>query len=246
MASSSNAASGPRMTLTLSRSIASCALVFAPAGVPPVSAEISSTLRPAKALFFSFRKVRMPCSIWMPPWASGPVLTVSKPILNGAACASTMGAFNAARPTPAPASPFNTFRRCTVMVVSSSGPLPFRAILACSLTRFCAAATPRASELLSHDRRAPAIDVDGRAGDVGPRFGHEETGEVRELLGPPGTAERNILAALVHVILELDARLGGGARMLVGFDESDQHRIHQHIERPAFAGEHFGQRHAGG
>ena len=26
----------------------------------------------------------MPCSIWMPPCASGPVLTVRRPILNGA------------------------------------------------------------------------------------------------------------------------------------------------------------------
>src|SRR5215471_16785237 len=84
MASSSNAASGPRMTLTLSRSISSAALVFAPAGLPPVPAEMNSILRPASVLFFCLSRVEIPCSIWMPPWASGPVLTVSRPIRNGA------------------------------------------------------------------------------------------------------------------------------------------------------------------
>src|SRR6185503_8288318 len=87
MASSSKAACGPRITLTLSRSMTSWALVRAPAGLPPVSATSSSTLRPASVLAFSLRKARIPCSIWMPPWASGPVFTVSRPILNGAACA---------------------------------------------------------------------------------------------------------------------------------------------------------------
>jgi len=42
------AASGPTMASTLSRSISSCALVLVPAGLPPVSAEMNSTLRPAK------------------------------------------------------------------------------------------------------------------------------------------------------------------------------------------------------
>src|SRR5262249_33596795 len=44
----------------------------------------NSILRPASVLFFCLSSVEMPCSIWMPPWASGPVLTVSRPILNGA------------------------------------------------------------------------------------------------------------------------------------------------------------------
>jgi hypothetical protein len=75
------------MTLTLSRSINSCALVLAPAGLPPVSAEMNSILRPASVLAFSLRNTEMPCSIWLPPWASGPVLTVNSPILKGAPCA---------------------------------------------------------------------------------------------------------------------------------------------------------------
>src|SRR5438552_4106039 len=87
MASSSKAASGPRMTSTLSRSTSSCALVLAPAGLPPVSAETNSTLRPPIVKFLSLRNVSVPCSIWMPPWASGPVFTVSRPSLNGVACA---------------------------------------------------------------------------------------------------------------------------------------------------------------
>ncbi len=56
MARSSNAASGPTMTLTLSRSISSCALVLAPAGLPPVSAEMNSILRPASVLAFLFEE----------------------------------------------------------------------------------------------------------------------------------------------------------------------------------------------
>ena len=43
----------------------------------------------------------MPCSIWMPPWASGPVLTVSRPILNGAACAIAGMAIAVAAAAPA-------------------------------------------------------------------------------------------------------------------------------------------------
>ena len=45
------------MTSTLSRSTSSCTLVLVPAGLPPVSAEKNSTLRPAIMLFFSFRIV---------------------------------------------------------------------------------------------------------------------------------------------------------------------------------------------
>src|SRR6266699_2719645 len=116
MASSSNAANGPRMTLTLSRSISSWALVLAPAGLPPVSAEMNSILRPANVLLFSFSSVAMPCSIWMPPCASGPVFTVSRPILNGADCAIA-GAFNVKALTP-PRIPFSTVLRRSFMGVS--------------------------------------------------------------------------------------------------------------------------------
>ena len=93
------------MTSTLSRSTSSCTLVLVPAGLPPVSAEKNSTLRPAIVLFFSFRYVRTPCSIWMPPWASGPVFTVSRPSLNGAACAWTAGAFSVAMLAPVASMP---------------------------------------------------------------------------------------------------------------------------------------------
>src|SRR6266516_5188365 len=116
MASSSNAANRPRMTLTLSRSISSWALVLAPAGLPPVSAEMNSILRPANVLLFSFSSVAMPCSIWMPPCASGPVFTVSRPILNGADCAIA-GAFNVKALTP-PRIPFSTVLRRSFMGVS--------------------------------------------------------------------------------------------------------------------------------
>src|SRR5262245_25916308 len=114
MASSSKAASGPRMTLTLSRSITSCALVLAPAGLPPVSATSSSTLRPASVLPFSLRRAAMPCSIWMPPCASGPVLTVSRPILKGAAWAMA-GAGNGSRAAAVPAAaPARNVRRLSL------------------------------------------------------------------------------------------------------------------------------------
>ena len=56
----------------------------------------------------------MPCSIWMPPWASGPVLTVSKPSLNGAACATAgIGKLNATAAAPA-AVPAMNLRRVTL------------------------------------------------------------------------------------------------------------------------------------
>src|SRR5262249_15597348 len=114
----SNAASGPRMTLTLSRSISSAALVFAPAGLPPVSAEMNSILRPASVLFFCLRKTEMPCSIWMPPWASGPVLTVSRPILNGAPWAiAGMPMVAAAVPAAAPA---RNVRRLSLIDITTS------------------------------------------------------------------------------------------------------------------------------
>ena len=47
----------------------------------------------------------------MPPWASGPVLTVSRPSLNGAACAWTAGAFSVAMLAPVASMPLRTDRR---------------------------------------------------------------------------------------------------------------------------------------
>ena len=57
----------------------------------------------------------MPCSIWMPPCASGPVLTVSSPILNGALCACTAGILSVATLAPVASMPFKTVLRLTVM-----------------------------------------------------------------------------------------------------------------------------------
>src|SRR5262249_17666540 len=68
---------------TWSRSTSSCVLVLVPAGLPPVSATTSSTLRPASMWFRSLRSRTVPCSIWMPPVASGPVFTVSRPMVTG-------------------------------------------------------------------------------------------------------------------------------------------------------------------
>src|SRR5436305_4426064 len=111
MASSSKAASGPSTTLTRSRSTSSWHLVLAPAGLPPVSATTSSTLRLPKLLFFCFRNVCTPCSIWMPPCASGPVLTVSRPSLNGAPCAiAGIGKLNVAAAAPAAVPAINARR----------------------------------------------------------------------------------------------------------------------------------------
>src|SRR5215831_9084449 len=83
MARSSKAASGPKIMSTCSRSTSSWVLVLVPAGLPPVSADTSSTLRPASMWFRSLRNRTVPCSIWIPPAASGPVFTVSRPIRAG-------------------------------------------------------------------------------------------------------------------------------------------------------------------
>ena len=61
----------------------------------------------------------MPCSIWMPPCASGPVLTVSRPILNGAPCACTAGIFRLAALAPVASMPLRTVLRLIVMAVHS-------------------------------------------------------------------------------------------------------------------------------
>src|SRR6266581_6794106 len=68
---------------TWSRSTSSCVLVLVPAGLPPVSATTRSILRPASMWFRSLRKRTVPCSIWIPPAASGPVFTVSRPMCTG-------------------------------------------------------------------------------------------------------------------------------------------------------------------
>src|SRR5881397_4075153 len=61
----------------------------------------------------------MPCSIWMPPWASGPVFTVSRPILTGFCCANP-GAGSVA----ASAAPTRNERRLTLTDIASPFPSP--------------------------------------------------------------------------------------------------------------------------
>jgi peroxiredoxin len=65
-----------------------------------------------------FRKSLVPCSIRMPPCASGPVLTVSNPILIGLACAiAGSGRFAT---SAAAAVPPRSLRRSTLSVIASS------------------------------------------------------------------------------------------------------------------------------
>src|SRR5215475_1668069 len=116
MASASNAASGPISTETFSRSTSSCVLVRACAGLPAVSAVESSTGRPASMLLRSLKNTVRPCSIWMPPEASGPVLMVRKPTRIGPACAGAAGTFRACVATPAASAPLMTVRRFSVVM----------------------------------------------------------------------------------------------------------------------------------
>src|SRR5262245_39450932 len=116
MASASNAASGPMRTETFNRSTNSCVLVRAWAGLPPVSAVCSSTGRPASVLLRSLKNTVRPCSIWMPPEASGPVLTVRNPTRTGPVCAGAAGTLSTCVATPAASAPLMTVRRLTVML----------------------------------------------------------------------------------------------------------------------------------
>src|ERR1044071_2490458 len=71
------------MTWILSRSTSSWILVRAWAGTPPESATISSILRPASVSLRSFRYCTSARSMSIPPEASGPVLTVTRPTRTG-------------------------------------------------------------------------------------------------------------------------------------------------------------------
>ena len=57
----------------------------------------------------------MPCSIWMPPWASGPVFTVSRPMRTGLPCARADRGSAAARAVPT-----RNFRRSRVSAIACS------------------------------------------------------------------------------------------------------------------------------
>src|SRR5437764_9180930 len=72
-----------------SRSTISWILVRVCAGTPPLSATISSTLRPASVLLRSVRNCVSARSMSMPPEASGPVFTVIRPSRIGPAWART-------------------------------------------------------------------------------------------------------------------------------------------------------------
>src|SRR5262249_35848156 len=80
---------------------------------------IRSILRPDKVKFLSLRNEVMPSSKWMPPAASGPVFTVSRPILSGAPCAID-GLGKAAAPAAAEA-PATKRRRVVLIIKSSRG-----------------------------------------------------------------------------------------------------------------------------
>src|SRR5512144_3215795 len=119
IASSSKAASGPKIMSTWSRSISSWVLVLAPAGLPPVSPTTSSTLRPAIVLFRSLRNRSTPCSIWMPPAASGPVLTVRRPMRTGLLWARARVG-RAAAPAASAVLPARKERRLSVSDIAAS------------------------------------------------------------------------------------------------------------------------------
>src|SRR5262245_6862789 len=118
IASSSNAASGPKIMSTWSRSTSSCVLVLVPAGLPPVSATTSSTLRPASMWFRSLRNRIVPCSIWIPPVARGPVFTVRRPMRTGLFWAMAGAGSVAAR--IAPVVPARNSRRPILVAIAVS------------------------------------------------------------------------------------------------------------------------------
>ena len=66
----------------------------------------------------SFRNKVVPCSIWMPPCASGPVLTVSRPIRIGFPWAIAGNGRLAAKPIPAAA--LSKVRRATLTTFTFS------------------------------------------------------------------------------------------------------------------------------
>src|SRR5262249_40597231 len=103
---------------TWSRSTSSCVLVLVPAGLPPVSATTSSTLRPASMWFRSLRKRTVPCSIWMPPVASGPVFTVSRPMVTGLFWA--MAGAGSVAASIAPVVPARNPRRLILVAIGAS------------------------------------------------------------------------------------------------------------------------------
>src|SRR6516165_7666404 len=81
----------------------------------------------------------------------------------------------------------------------------------------------------SHDWRAPAVDVDRGAGDVGSGIRRKEARKVRELLCAADAAQRNVLGPSGHVVRERNAGSRGGLDMLVRLDEADEQPIDQHV-----------------
>ena len=103
------------MTSTLSRSISSCALVLAPAGLPPVSADDQLDLAAGErvALLLEERGdalLHLDAALRERAGLDG-----SSPTLNGAPWACTAGMLEVATPAPVASIPLNTVLRLTVM-----------------------------------------------------------------------------------------------------------------------------------
>src|SRR6516164_7006925 len=219
------------MRSTLSRSTNSWALVLAPAGAPPVSAEMKSTLRPAIVYLVSFKKVSTPCSIWMPPWASGPTFTVRRPILIGAVWAIA-GAGKELRAAAAPVLA-RSVRRLTLRDIISSEKCPSHFVRA--LARFIQSfgwlflafgrndwkqQIGRAAEMQSGN---PAEDLWRPIARI---VVHERSAAgqfVLEIRQPSAAPSR------INVILATD-----GQRDAIGFGHDDRRRPNFDIERDDF------------
>src|SRR5262245_41567938 len=163
----------------------------------------------------------MPCSIWMPPCASGPVLTVSRPSLNGAACAMAgIGKLNAAAAAPA-AVPAMNLRRVTLRdIISSHYDWPLPALFA---ARRCPSERPRPT--MAHQVAAiidkpfgevkPVGNVSSPLWWAGNFAGRALDAEIAgfdlvvgaKLFGP-GRINHLTLAHHMHVIDELECKIG--------------------------------------
>src|SRR5439155_3082031 len=114
----------PIITWILSRSTNSWVLVRDCAGTPPLSPTKSSPLRPASVLLCSRMNCTSARSMSLPPDASGPVLTVIRPMRMDPLCARPIGGKPSAEaPRPMPAA-WMILLRVKAMSVPPGGCLP--------------------------------------------------------------------------------------------------------------------------